>query len=726
MDGVRPTKLSSRRSANFSRANLTIAEKRALIRNRVKNRQIKIESYGNKNQNNTLKNIIIKISFFAAAGLIIFSIYWQVFEPYYREASTKISPSVESLLSKKVQIYADKLKFSPKDQAYLYNEGYLPQTAEVAGQISGPKFSANFPTVTSKGISITDPVSQVTIKLIPKFRLGGPKKQDNRIVYPLVGKNGLKIYTARAGSIKEDIILESYQKDEIQFEYKFEMPNGLEARLEKNGTIGFYGVDPTLLGSVSTASDDDAKLLTKARQNGNKTHLLFSSPAPFIKETGKQKSNFKAWYTLENDNLTIHASGLKNVRYPISIDPSVYVETASKLMRGNNETNVDFDVSNELFQKSQTTGARIDAWSSTTNLTSAVYGQGTAVAGGYIYSAGGVGSGTTTTTTYNTAGSSNYIVPGGVTSVTIKAWGGGGGGGNGSGGAGTGGAGGGGGYAKAVITVTPAETLTVTVGSGGSGGSGSSGGGNGGGFSAVQRSGTYLIQAGGGGGGGGSVGNGSGDGGAGGAGGGSSGIIGTVGEGSSAGGAGGPGTSSAGGAGSSAGTGGTAGAAGVANAGGNGAGSDAATCNDAMEGSDTGGNGGQGAGGKGGNDTTSCSNGGGGGGGRFGGGGGGSTTTNNRGGGGGGGGSDLVTGTSTVETAGSGTTPGNSSDSDRGGLGDGGAGTTATSGGVTGDNGIILISYTTVGSVASSVYWAKFNTSTNAIESPNPGAGACS
>jgi len=96
----------------------------------------------------------------------------------------------------------------------------------------------------------------------------------------------------------------------------------------------------------------------------------------------------------------------------------------------------------------------------------------------------------TNVTTYN--GSGSFVVPAGVTSIQVQAWGGGGGGEGGSG------AGGGGGEyaAETALTVTPGETLTVTVGAGGSGGSGGAGGpGTSGGTTTLKRSTTALVTA---------------------------------------------------------------------------------------------------------------------------------------------------------------------------------------------------------------------------------------
>ncbi|TSC72367.1 MAG: hypothetical protein G01um101448_986 [Parcubacteria group bacterium Gr01-1014_48] len=299
----------------------------------------------------------------------------------------------------------------------------------------------------------------------------------------------------------------------------------------------------------------------------------------------------------------------------------------------------------------------------------------------------------TTTLVFTSAGETTFTVPGNVSSIKMKVWGGGGGGG-GAATSPTGGAGGGGGFANADISVTPGETLTVRVGGGGGGGTGggaptAGAGGGGGGYSAVLRSSTFLIQGGGGGGGGGG-GQGAGEnGGAGGAGGGASGVNGTAGSGGAGvGDFGDGGTTSAGGAGGSGSSTRADGATGSANTGGGGG--------DGVNGSTTGteANGGTNGGGAGG--CRECadvgaSGGGGGGGGRFGGGGG--EAADGEGSGGGGGGSDLVTGISTTETAGSGTTPGSNTNEDyTGTAGVGGAGGTNANG-TAGNPGRVVIRY---------------------------------
>ena len=251
----------------------------------------------------------------------------------------------------------------------------------------------------------------------------------------------------------------------------------------------------------------------------------------------------------------------------------------------------------------------------------------------------------------------NFVVPAGASGLTVKAWGAGGG----SGGLSYGG---GGGFTTGTLPVTPAETLSLAVG----GGVPASGGG---GFSGIKRGGSWLLIAPGGGAGGGpnyfngaiaTLG--------GGAGGGLTGIAPVAGIGG-----GGVGTQSAGGAGGTSPTMNSPyiwvgnGSAGGAYQGGNG-----------YNGTTTGGWNGGGNG-------NYLSGGGGGGGGFFGGGGGGASNDNitysspcslp------GGGGSALVpSGGST--TAGSGTSPGNSGDTDRLGYGTGQGG---------GSHGIVVVTF---------------------------------
>lgn len=646
------------------------------------------------------------------AGTILYQTFFKIYSYDLGKTASLLTPINESS--------ASKISFDSEKQAYIFNNGRSFNSSENI-QTGANNISATIYKDPLKGVTVTDSLNNIDFTLTPLFPLTNGEQTGNRIIFPLKNSSGWTVYTLQGTGVKEDIILTHSDNDSQTFEYELKTGDRMEARIESDGSIGVYG--NTLFSSNITAgTEQDAELLQKARQNSEKNTLLFSIPKPIIIESSGNKSNVSAGFSLDGNKLTVTVSNLSQASYPLTIDPSIYVATAQQFMNGNNETNINFNVADQLIEKGRTTGARFDEWNTTSGLPTSAWGAGTVAAGGFIYSVGGT---SFSGKIYNTQGSDTFTVPAGVTSVSVKMWGGGaGGGGGGNGGAGA--AGGGSGYVAATLSVTPGETLDIYVGGGGdgglysSGGSDAGGGGGGGGHSSLYRSSTPLaIAAGGGGGGGARI---SLAGGAGGAGGGTTGVNGTT---VGYGGGGGGGTQSAGGSGGVNAS-GNDGSAGASLAGG--AGADGRT-NDGTDGSGVAG--GLASGGDGGqpNINTTRAGGGGGGSGYFGGGGGAATRSNNAdaGGGGGGGSSYIIAGaTGTSNTAGSGSTPGNSSDAYRNGAGTGGNGGASLNNGSAGANGLVVITYGAGTTVSQSVNWAKFNTTDGSIESANPGSGVCS
>lgn len=93
-------------------------------------------------------------------------------------------------------------------------------------------------------------------------------------------------------------------------------------------------------------------------------------------------------------------------------------------------------------------------------------------------------------TTQTITSNGNWIVPGGVYSITVEAIGGGGGGGNVETAGRAGGGGGGGAYARSTIAVQPGQNFLITIGQGGSGSNSNKNGGN-------TSFGSFVIAAGG-------------------------------------------------------------------------------------------------------------------------------------------------------------------------------------------------------------------------------------
>lgn len=628
--------------------------------------------------------------------------------------------AANALLTPSSQTMAEKVHFDTHKKLFTFNSNANSLADSKKTQSgSNQMISAVVHQDASKGVTVTDPVNKIDFTMKPQFSLKSGKQSSNRVVYPLSDKPGWLVETMQGSNVKEDIVLNRASTDTMTFDYKLDLPSDMVARLETDGGIGIYG-NSILSGNVATSTSTDAALLQKARTKISKDTLFFAIPKPTITELTEQKSNVGAKFTLNGNDLKVTATNLKKGNYPLSIDPSIYVVTAQQFMAGNNETNINFNVDNKLIEKAHTTGARFNTWDATKDLNTSAWRQGAVAAGGYIYTVGGVHP-NGGVVNYTTPGSDTFIVPTGVTSITVKAWGGGGGGGGGGNASGSnGGNGGGGGFTLTTLTVTPGETLNIATAGGGGGGSGttsSGAGGGGGGYSRVARGSTSLVVAAGGGGGGG-AGRTAYVGGAGGGGGGTTGIDGS--DGSSAP-AGNGGTPSGGGGGGN----GTRndGANGASLTGGDGADGRSATGSDGGES-----NGGLSGGGNGGSHDVNnyYAGGGGGGGGYYGGGGGADSSTSQRSSGGGGGGSSYTSGTGSTNTAGSGTTPGNSTDPDIGGSAVGGGGGGRRANGSDGSSGTVVISYTGSVDSLSTVSWAKFNTASGTIDSANPGSGTCS
>lgn len=295
--------------------------------------------------------------------------------------------AADSLLNPVSQSLAQRVEYDAQQKTYTFNNGYVPSTPGIA-QSPGPRITATAHEDASRGVTVSDPAHKIDFTLKPQFNLSPGKQNGNRIVYPLVGAKGWLVYGMHSTSVKEDIVLLEAPGDQFTLEYELGLNEGMEAREETDGSIGIYG-NALLAGNVSTGSEEDAELLRKAQQSSKKNTLLFTIPAPVVIESDKKKSSAQSSFLLEGSILKVVTKGLKEANYPLSIDPSIYVETAEKFMRGNNETNIDFDVTDTLIQKGETTGARFDELTSTMSLPTALWNHGTAVAGGYIYTAGG-------------------------------------------------------------------------------------------------------------------------------------------------------------------------------------------------------------------------------------------------------------------------------------------------------------------------------------------------
>lgn len=315
-----------------------------------------------------------------------------ILEPYLINRPHALTVAARAIIPTQNERFGKLLTEDKKTGNYLYNEGYQGESVDGQGtdRSGTPRFSAQFNKQASAGLSVTDSINRVDFTVKPSFAAAEARKEANQVFYRLKKADGYLVYTAQVASVKEDIVLLSSSQDRQDYEFKLGLNSGLEARLERNGAVGVYGSSLPINGDVSTGTDSDRELLEKARTSAAKNKLLFTIPAPVVVGPDKKESTAaKSHFELEGDTLRIVTTGLKDAAYPLSIDPSVYVETAAKLMRGNNETNTDFDIDDELIQKSQTTGARISAWEDNLDMNQGTWDHSVAAAGGYIYRVGG-------------------------------------------------------------------------------------------------------------------------------------------------------------------------------------------------------------------------------------------------------------------------------------------------------------------------------------------------
>jgi hypothetical protein len=336
---------------------------------------------------------------YAIGLLIIFvaSTLMATAQPFMKTASYKLDAQSKNILPDQNPQLAKLLKFDPKKGSYEYNAGYDGTKTAASGDA---RITASLNTDATKGITVSDATAGIDLTIKPKFSLAAAQQDSNQIVYPMNDQQGALVYTAQVTGVKEDILLQQYDQDSVSYDYDLNLPSGLVARLETNGSIGVYGSDMPITGSVSTGTDKDKMLLEKVRQNAPKNTLVFSIPAPVTVESNKTVSQVRSHFELNGTTMRVVSSNLKGASYPLTIDPSIYVETAQKLMRGNNESNIDFDTTNELIKKGKLTGGRFDNWTTSTALPNSVWGQGTAVAGGYVYAVGGSSGSTPVSTVY--------------------------------------------------------------------------------------------------------------------------------------------------------------------------------------------------------------------------------------------------------------------------------------------------------------------------------------
>lgn len=258
------------------------------------------------------------------------------------------------------------------------------QQAGGSGKNDTSLYSVDLSVKVEDGITYYDNVTRLSFKMVPTFSTRDAKLVDDRIVYPF-GGGGKIIYTAKTNGLKEDIVLSDYIGDTLRYGYTLELPETLEARILDDGSIGIYSANPALFGNISFNTEEDRARVMEGRKNGHKEHLVFGIPAPFIKDQKGQRGN--THYELDGKKLTVVASGLQGLSYPLAVDPSVTVTSSSDFEAGNAEDSIEINTSGQI-DRTRVTGATIGAFTAASNMNTQRALMDSAVYNGYIYAVG--------------------------------------------------------------------------------------------------------------------------------------------------------------------------------------------------------------------------------------------------------------------------------------------------------------------------------------------------
>jgi len=337
-----------------------------------------------------------------------------IVQPYIRAQRYTLNKQTQGLLGVADKDLTKKLSFDEKTQVFQFNkDAKKPPTTEgnplenLKSQIGGggakdnQLYSVDVSKDLSKGVTYYDNQMGLSFKLTPQFKTMPGEQKEGHLIYPLSGVKGQLAYTVDASGLKENVVLNKSPGDTFTMEYTLNLPKSLEARLiPETGEIGIYSADPALFGNISYGSSDDQMKVENARNNSEKNYLTFKIPAPVVIGAGNtnQKSiaAVDSHFELSGNTLRVVTKGLDKAQYPLSIDPSVTVDSNSDFQSGNMEDN-NFSVSGGDLKRGNVTGGGVGNFNPTTNLQYGLATHSAVAYNGYIYVTGGWDGGQTTT-----------------------------------------------------------------------------------------------------------------------------------------------------------------------------------------------------------------------------------------------------------------------------------------------------------------------------------------
>ena len=348
----------------------------------------------------------------AAIGLILAGITAPIAGWLITNERYHVSGQMAAVAERPSPLLQAKLKYDKSKQANIFNaEGQTDVQQSMKDKLaaslgSGDKkgkqlYTATMPDDAAKGIEVHDNVNDMSVTFKPEVGLMDGRNTGGRVSYPLKDQAGQMVFTPKGNGVKEDIVLTAAPKDDAtEYHYQLDYPASVEARINDDGSVGFYTGTPELFGDISYGSDKDREMVETARKNAAKNYLMFSIPAPTVRETGKA-TGVAARFALEGKKLTVRASGLKKASYPLSIDPTFLISSATEFVLGSIDDNIDLSTAGQVGRQALV-GGSTPGWTANAapNLTYAQFASSLVAYNGYLYLiGGGSGNGSSGTTT---------------------------------------------------------------------------------------------------------------------------------------------------------------------------------------------------------------------------------------------------------------------------------------------------------------------------------------
>ncbi len=283
-------------------------------------------------------------------------------------------------------------------EAYVYNMAEDIKDDTTRKVVAGGSESDSTPDVPyqaslskdpSKGLIFGDAEGHLSFSLVPNQPSMEGKAKEGRVIYPSsTGKKS--VYTFKINGVKEDILLERAPSKVIEYSWNLELGDKLEAKQMPDGSIGIFAADPLLYGDLQVADDKSQKLVDRARENGEKTHMVFNLPAPYIIDAEGRKNIEDVSYKLEGNLLTLEARNMVNKHYPLSIDPTVVVTTTAEFRVGYDDGMIDYTTTSNEIQRTAVTIGDIGTFTIETDFLPDPRAYHASVAyGGFLYVIGG-------------------------------------------------------------------------------------------------------------------------------------------------------------------------------------------------------------------------------------------------------------------------------------------------------------------------------------------------